>query len=127
MADDGPSGSGAARDKLKALSDEFLGVLPDRMSAIEQTCHPLIAPIWDAPDIDAHYRTIHNLAGSSGTFGFNELSAAARAVLDVLEPLLGGDCEVTPQIREAFEAAMNDFRSAADNPVQDEKWLDPPG
>ncbi len=127
MPADGPSGSDSVTEKLKALSGEFLGVLPERMAAVEQTNQALTGPIWDAPDIDSHYRSVHNLAGSSGTFGFVELSAAARTVLEILEPLMGAKFEVTAKVRDEFEKAMADFRSAAENPIADDAWLNPPG
>jgi HPt (histidine-containing phosphotransfer) domain-containing protein len=50
---------------------------------------------------DAHHRILHRLAGAAGTFGFQEISARAKAVEDELAE---GRAATGPSLRALLEA-----------------------
>lgn len=71
--------------ELKALRDEFIASLPDRMASLR--LFPGIGEV--APETR---QVIHRLAGVAGSYGFPALSRLAGALDDVLDlPAAGRD------------------------------------
>ena len=59
------------REELEALVAEYRASLPAKLERIES--------LAAAGDLKALARELHTLAGSAGTFGLPQVSAAARA------------------------------------------------
>jgi HPt (histidine-containing phosphotransfer) domain-containing protein len=57
-------------DALYALHAEYRRDLPNKVQSI--------SALWTARRISELHRALHTIAGSAGTFGLPELSAAAR-------------------------------------------------
>ena len=92
-------------NRLAELKHRFINQLPDRMKRLQEALHPPEgeqAPP-SAADREASLSTAreltHGLAGSGGTFGFPEISDAARALGDALqEPGGNSGPEVIPPL-----------------------------
>ena len=71
--------------ELRALSAEFAAGLPQRLSDIQMAWQAAVTAQWNADTIDTLYRHGHSLAGAGGTFGFEDVGMAARALSDWLK------------------------------------------
>lgn len=76
--------------KMKALEDLFVKGLPDRMREISDAVDVCVAQPSEASTVAILHRYLHSLAGTAGTFGFQELGERARALEIDLEPALNG-------------------------------------
>lgn len=89
-------------DKLKT---EYSEQLPSKLAAIASDWN-LLCEQWQ-PDINTLlHRNIHSLIGTSGTFGFLDLSKAARELETILKPLTAiTDNNFLPdaQLRKQFD------------------------
>lgn len=65
-------------DKLRVLREKYLHKLPDTISEIEAQWAELTKSQWDMEHIFTLHRLVHNLTGSSATFGLKEVSETAR-------------------------------------------------
>lgn len=73
--------------KLAALKAEYKLQIPKKLADIGEDWNKLIEQ-WSAETFSILYRNVHSLIGTSGTFGFTELSRSARALEIALKPLL---------------------------------------
>ena len=110
-------------DALQKIADEFVQILPERLSAIDDAWTRLNVPSPAIDDMQDFYHRIHNLTGSSGTFGFVRFSMIARSILDVLEPCIKGEIPLSPDLVVAVEPPLQDLKREAADPVQEEGWL----
>lgn len=72
-------------DSLEQLKRQFLHALPDKKKQII-TLWISLRKNWDAHMLSAVYREVHNLKGSSETFGLSD----TKHIVDKLELLLKG-------------------------------------
>lgn len=78
------------QDALLALETKFTEKLPSRLLEIEQTLAQLDAAPQEMQAQILLHRLLHTMAGSAGTFGFDELGAQARTLESRLKLLLAG-------------------------------------
>lgn len=64
----------------------------------------------DADDINAIFRAAHSIKGSSGTFGFNEITSFTHVMESLLDELRQGRCGVTKNIREVLLRSVDMLR-----------------
>ncbi len=81
-----------AADKLRALQQSFAIQLPERLATIRQTWAALQENPAESALRKELYLTIHSLAGSAGTFGFQDLGQAARQLEEFLMQLSDATC-----------------------------------
>ena len=79
-SDAAPGRTDAVQVQLARLRRKFGLALPDKVSAIDSAFAPILQGPWSEEAANAAYRPIHSLAGSSGTYGFPEISALARSI-----------------------------------------------
>ena len=115
-----PEPSDAVQVQLARLRRKYGLALPDKVSAIDTAFAPLLQGPWSEDVANAAYRPIHSLAGSSGTYGFPEISSLARSIealikgsLDSRTTLPGPQCariaDLMARMRElAAEAARRE-------------------
>jgi len=72
---------------LKNLKAEYSVQLPAKIAAIKSDWK-LLHGVWQAELMVKLHRNVHSLIGTSGTFGFTEISKTARALESLLKPLL---------------------------------------
>jgi HPt (histidine-containing phosphotransfer) domain-containing protein len=88
MSDPAQSSSGdAVHAQLAKLRKKYGLALPDKIAGIVAAVAAL-GPAWEEPSASTAYRQVHSLAGSSGTYGFPEISGLARAAEGILKPSL---------------------------------------
>ncbi|MES2672860.1 MAG: diguanylate cyclase [Pseudomonadota bacterium] len=73
--------------KLATLKAEYRLQLPKKIADISEDWNKLIEQ-WSTETFTILYRNVHSLIGTSGTFGFTELSKAARDLEIAIKPLL---------------------------------------
>jgi diguanylate cyclase (GGDEF)-like protein len=73
--------------QLAKLKAEYLLQIPHKLAAIASDWEQL-KTTRDAETLCTLHRNVHSLIGTSGTFGFTELSKAARVLETTLKPLL---------------------------------------
>ena len=72
------------QDKLEKVRLSYIATLEEKRNNI---CHQweLLSKDWKSEFYDKMYMVIHGIAGSAETFGFPELTQAARDVIDYLK------------------------------------------
>ncbi len=92
-------------DKLQSLQNNYVQELPSILSNIKDTWSALKHDASDPVKIEALFRLTHNLAGSAGAFGFQEISDKAKEVTEPLRNALGENSSPTAtlQLREVGE------------------------
>jgi len=72
---------------LEKLKGEYKAQLPQKISAIASEWQSLIVK-WQPENIVKLHRNVHSLIGTSGTFGFGDISKTARKLEELLKTLL---------------------------------------
>lgn len=68
------------RKRLEDLHKRFAGTLPERIRHLEECCVVFLANQSDAEAMENAVRTAHTLAGSAASFGFKDVSSAAKTL-----------------------------------------------
>ncbi len=72
-------------EHLKKLRDQYAAQLPEKIQTIIDDWN-YIFQNWDLSVVTRLHRNIHSLIGTSGTFGFTDLSIQARQLESLLKP-----------------------------------------
>ena len=80
------------------LRDYFAGRLPARLAELEDALAEVRSSGWAPEPLAKLHRLAHSLAGAGGTFGWPEVSEAARELEKFLKSQLGG---LTVPVEEA--------------------------
>ena len=75
------------QERLCSLATTFIEELPDKINEIEVLWSKLLGE-WESDMLQEIHRAVNNLAGSSKTFGFSELSIEARVLEQIFKNLL---------------------------------------
>lgn len=95
----------SVEDQLRALQHDYAQQLPSRAADLHERLGAL-ADHWDAAQARELQRLAHNLAGSGASYGFPEISHAARKLEHTIEAALGAagtGADALPAIRSALE------------------------
>ncbi len=68
----------AVQAKLLELKRAYAAQLPEKLARIDAAFTGFVAAPWEEQACMASYRLLHSLAGSSGTYGFDEICRVAR-------------------------------------------------
>ncbi len=90
MSESSPGDLDVARLQLQKLRAAFVGRLPSRFAEIRSLIDRLAAHAHGPSDLETLHRLVHSITGSAGTFGFPELSNAARQLEGRLVLLMRG-------------------------------------
>ena len=91
---------------LEKLKSEYKAQLPEKIAAI-QSDWQLLNTNWQNERMVQLHRNVHSLIGTSGTFGFNDVSKTARTLEEQLKPLLTHKTEDYKINAELYEAATH--------------------
>ncbi len=97
--------------KLHALQQAFGAQLPERLATIQRTW----AMVQERADAIVHkdlYRFVHSLAGSAGTFGYQQLGNQARQLEEFLAQLTDVAYH-SPESRATINNALAQFETLA--------------
>lgn len=103
-----PKARAALERELRALSDDFAAQLPRRQAEIAAAWRDCEHAGWTGEPSDRLYRLCHNLAGAGGTFGFDAVGLAARALTDWLKEWRRQPDEARPAPRADLLAALDE-------------------
>lgn len=95
---------------LEKLKTEYKAQLPSKLEAITSAWQ-ILCKQWQADTMVVLHRNVHSLIGTSGTFGFTDISKSARTLETALKPLLE---EKDPAYRPA-EDLKNTILKAMDS------------
>lgn len=116
---------------LEKLKAEYKSQLPSKLEAITSAWQALCNQ-WQTETIVILHRNVHSLIGTSGTFGFIDISKSARALETKLKPLLEEkdtsykpDEDSTRSIRNAINS-LSSLISSETNPHGNIVQLDEP-
>jgi len=101
------------------LRTYFAARLPVRLGEIEAAWRETVRQDWSGVDAEAlrrFHRLVHSLAGSGATFGYPEVSRAARELERFVEPVSGrGEAPGDPAgFVERVEALLAGLREASE-------------
>jgi HPt (histidine-containing phosphotransfer) domain-containing protein len=108
-----PDPADAVQVQLAKLRKKFGLALPEKISAIEAAVAALFARPWDEQACATSHRLVHSLAGSSGTYGFPEIGAAARAVEALLKQSLESRALLSPDQKTQIDRLTAGLRELA--------------
>lgn len=94
---------------LEKLKAEYKLQLPSKLDAITSAWQTLCNQ-WQIETIVSLHRNVHSLIGTSGTFGFTEISKLARVLESRLKPLLeekGNTYVPDEDLRQSIHDAIN--------------------
>lgn len=108
-------------DKLEALRIEYRHKLPDKIHLLEKKWKNL-SEKWTQEGMREFHRIVHGLCGSSGTYGYHDLSISAR-VLEVYLKSLLENTEMTQahihKISELLNELIQTFLISNQAPLND--------
>ncbi len=90
-------------EKLKILLNNYRSQLPQRLSEIEALWLSICQQVAAEDEINELYRIVHSLAGSGASFGFSELSKAAKAFELQIKPYSEGGKEFSQNVPGELE------------------------
>ncbi len=76
---------------LKKVIAAYARELPAKFAEIQRTWEQAAAEQWPADQLEELYHQVHKLAGSSGSYGFKDVSLAARALDRALSDVRAGE------------------------------------
>ncbi len=78
----------AVRMQLEKLKQRYTRDLPEKVTRIESAITALLTTPWDEMSCSSAHRLVHSLTGSSGTYGFPEISTTSRSAERILRQSL---------------------------------------
>jgi len=86
--------------RLAEIRRSYLDSLCEKREAI-YSCWRELSQQWNTETYRKLFMIVHSLAGSAETFGFAEVSATARVLMEQLRPLADGDVSIQPSLAMA--------------------------
>lgn len=111
---------------LEKLKSEYKTQLPGKLSAIQADWQSL-NNAWQGSLIVLLHRNVHSLIGTSGTFGFVEISKTARMLEEQLKPLLNQkdvNFKVNSDLYTAVMDVINEISALISPPAVEPKKED---
>lgn len=103
--------TGDISELLAALRSEYAVQLPGRIAFIQQAWQAIQHSTWDSQAVDRLYRSIHNLAGSSGSYGFRVLSERARTAEGCLRSIIQTPELMASEQRHQLTVLLGELRA----------------
>ena len=100
---------------LHALEVMFAAKLPAKLKEIETALNQFSQNPSDTDALTLLHRLLHTMAGSAGTFGFQEVGAQARLLEGRLKPLIKGASFIEAELNQFVNDVMSylEFASVA--------------
>ena len=109
------------RQRLEDLHKRFAGTLPERTRQLEECCIAFLADQSDAGAMENAVRAAHTLAGSAASFGFEDVSSAAKTLEATIKSWAEktGNQDEKPELRisvciESLKSALIESNSSFD-------------
>ncbi|MGD1075992.1 MAG: Hpt domain-containing protein, partial [Thermodesulfovibrionales bacterium] len=85
-------------EKLKHLRESYLKQLPERLEEIDACYRTLLRDPGVNEVVRNLHRLVHSIKGSSASFGFKKVSAAALLLDKLLGPFIENGTQMTAEI-----------------------------
>lgn len=95
-------------EKLTKIKQDFKKKLPEKLVDIESRWQ-LLSQSFDSERLADFHLKVHSLCGSSGTFGYMELSQASRNLESYLKKLLASD-EIDAKQKNEISELFNQLK-----------------
>jgi diguanylate cyclase (GGDEF)-like protein len=104
---------------LENLKAEYSAQLPGKIADIASEWK-LLQSAWQVERTVKLHRNVHSLIGTSGTFGFTDISKAARSLESLLTPLLHTheDYEVSAELSITVNNTIDNIAQLISNPSE---------
>jgi chemotaxis protein histidine kinase CheA len=83
-----PAADDDFQQAMRRFQQEFAAQLPGRLQEARDRLRACQAQPADDAAVAELHRVLHKIAGSAGTFGLAEVGDGARALEDMLEPMM---------------------------------------
>jgi HPt (histidine-containing phosphotransfer) domain-containing protein len=103
----------AVQAQLAKLRLKYGLALPEKISGLSAAFGTYFTGPWDEQACSTAHRQIHSLAGSSGTYGFPEISGIARAVEALIKQSLEARAPLPADPRARVDDLMTKLRELA--------------
>ncbi len=103
------------REKLKLLRQSYLTQLPDQLDEIDACYEKLIKDSENKKITSNLHRLAHSIKGSSASFGFSEVSDAAKSLVQLLEPFKEKDTHIEAGILSEVRILKDLLHDAVDS------------
>ena len=104
------------KDKLNNLREAYAAQLPEKISRIEKDWVALQEDTDNAEGTRALLRAVHTLNGSAASFGFKEVSSAARELESELKIVVEKGCLARDILDLPVATHIEKMRSACSGP-----------
>ena len=101
-------------EKLKLLRERYFMQLPDQLSEIDICYEKLLKNPGDKEIIRNLHRLAHSIKGSSASFGFSDVSTAAKALSKLIEPFDGSDMQMEAEVLSDVRVFTGMLRDAVE-------------
>ena len=102
---------GMPKRRRKELNARFEASLDDKLTLLDQTLIALRSEQYSHGRMLKLRRFIHNLAGSAGLYGYNNISDIAKQIDDLLYDNLHSDSVVDSGFMEVLDSKIGDLRA----------------
>jgi chemotaxis protein histidine kinase CheA len=99
-------------DRLAALFAEYRNQLPDRMTQIELQFEAVRTDPADAQRLTSLVFSLHRLAGSGATFGFDDITRIARRWEHLIQPRVKDGSAVPATELAEMASLLSELRTA---------------
>jgi HPt (histidine-containing phosphotransfer) domain-containing protein len=96
-------------DAISALGEVFISRIPAAMAAMETELAHIQNNAQEQVPWKTLHRHLHSMAGSAGTFGYDELGDRARELEDQINTILKDNIETATQTHLEFIRAQRTF------------------
>ena len=96
-------------DAIRALGDVFLSRIPAAMLAMQTELANIQNDANEQGSWKTLHRHLHTMAGSAGTFGYDELGDRARELEDQINTILKANGTIEAESRLEFIRAQHEF------------------
>lgn len=110
---------GADNDRVRALRKLYHHRLPERIQRIEKYWKLIRDGKRDQETLISLHRSVHSLAGSAVTFGFDDIGRTAHTLEMICIRLLETQDDRPPDSPEQFAQLIEQIKEMANNPVDD--------
>jgi len=109
----------AANDPLLTLRRRYAANLPSKVAKAAESVGAMLAAPEDLSQCEIAHRALHSLIGSSGTYGFSDLSLMARSAEVLLRESLDSGAPLSPDQRLALVTRIAGLGSIAASAARD--------
>lgn len=99
-------------DRLSALYAEYKQQLPGRLSQIETQLEAVLIDADNEAKLGDLLFSLHKLAGSGATFGFDEITRISRQWERFIQSKLKAKEPLSPEDRSMISSLLNELRQA---------------